>query len=82
MPHHGSGSKKSYDGTGSLYHFLRTFTPNYAIISVGTGNTYGHPDKETLDLLKQAKIKVYRTDQKGTIIVKSNGKTVSVTGSK
>jgi|LSQX01.1.fsa_nt_gb competence protein ComEC len=73
MPHHGSYS-------GTLYRFLRTFIPEYVVISVGAGNTYGHPDKRTLDLLdsKTWKPKVYRTDQDGDIFVKSNGKELSV----
>ena len=70
MPHHGS-----YEG--SLYKFIRTFMPNHAVISVGQGNLYGHPHRETLDLLDQVGAKVYRTDQNGDIIVKSNGKELS-----
>lgn len=68
MPHHGSY-------TGTLYRFLRTFMPDYAIISCGEGNMYGHPHRETLDLLdsKTWSPKVYRTDRDGDIIVKSNG---------
>ena len=66
MPHHGS-----YEG--SLYTFLRTFMPDYAVISVGKGNPYGHPHHETTDLLDQAKIKYFRTDVNGDIIVKSDG---------
>lgn len=77
MPHHGSY-------TGTLYYFLRTFMPDYAIISVGTGNPYGHPHQETLDLLdsKTWKPMLYRTDRNGDIIVKSNGKELSVETSK
>lgn len=77
MPHHGSY-------TGTLYRFVRTFMPEYAILSVGKDNPYGHPDKETLDLLdsKTWSPKVYRTDENGDIIVKSDGKTLSVTTSK
>lgn len=77
MPHHGSY-------TGTLYPFVRTFMPEYAIISVGKDNPYGHPHKETLDLLdsKTWSSKVYRTDENGDIIVKSDGKTLSVTTSK
>lgn len=78
MPHHGSRSPRSVNGTGSLYRFIRTFMPNYAVISVGQGNQYGHPHQETLDLLKQAGVIVYRTDLNGDIIVRSNGKTVSI----
>jgi len=77
MPHHGSY-------TGTLYRFVRTFMPDYAIISCGEGNTYGHPHRETLDLLdsKTYSPRVYRTDQDGDIIVKSNGKELSVETSK
>lgn len=77
MPHHGSY-------TGTLYQFLRTFMPEYAVISVGAGNNYGHPDEKTLDLLnsKTWKPKIYRTDHDGDIIVQSNGKGLSVKTSK
>lgn len=73
MPHHGS-----YENT--LYPFLRTFMADYIIIS--SGNQYGHPSEKTLDLLNNPKSdykpKVYRTDKNGDIIVKSNGKSLSI----
>lgn len=77
MPHHGAY-------TGTLYRFLRTFMPEYAVISVGAGNTYGHPHRQTLDLLESKTWNpvVYRTDTDGDIIVKSNGKEISVETSK
>lgn len=75
MPHHGSSD-------GDLIRFVRTFMPDYAIISCGTGNMYGHPHRETLDLLNQAGVKVYQTDLDGDIIVRSDGKTLSVDTSK
>lgn len=78
MPHHGSASSISVDGTGSLYRFIRTFMPDYAVISVGKNNKYGHPDDETLNLLKDANVKVYRTDNNGDITVKSDGKKLSI----
>lgn len=82
MPHHGSASPKSNNGTGSLYRFIRTFMPDYAVISAGEKNAYGHPHRETLDLLKDAGVEVYRTDEKGDIIVKSDGKSLMVSTSK
>lgn len=82
MPHHGSSSPKSISGTGSLYRFIRTFMPKYAVISVGQDNTYGHPHRETLDLLDDADIEVYRTDQKGDICVKSDGESLIIETSK
>ena len=82
MPHHGSTSLRSVNCTGSLYRSIRTFMPDYAVISVGQGNMYGHPHRETLDLLDDADVKVYRTDMNGDIIVYSDGKTVSIECSK
>lgn len=82
MPHHGSASPKSVNGTGSLYRFIRTFMPDYAVISVGEGNSYGHPHKETLSLLEDAEIEIYRTDIHGDIIVKSDGKSLMFETSK
>ena len=81
LPHHGAKSNEANDTEWNpLYRFLRTFMPDYVIISVGADNQYGHPDQSTLDLLnnKTWKPKVYRTDENGDIIVKSNGKTISV----
>ena len=51
--------------------------PDYAIISVGENN-YGHPTEETLSRLRDADVKVYRTDMQGDIIASSNGKTVNI----
>ena len=69
MPHHGSY-------TGTLYRLLRTFMPEYAVISAGKGNDYGHPHGRTLELLENDSraFEIYRTDQDGDILVKSDGK--------
>ena len=77
IPHHGSY-------TGTLYRFMRTFMPDYVIISVGAGNKYGHPDSDTLDLLNSQtwSPKVYRTDKNGDIFVKSNGYEIFIEASK
>lgn len=81
IPHHGSwGPGGSNDN--DLNRLMRTFSPDYAVISVGAGNRYGHPHRETLELLDQAEVKVYRTDQNGDITVKSNGKELSFETSK
>ena len=74
MPHHGSY-------TGTPYRFLRTFMPDYAVISVGADNPYGHPSRNTMELLENPNLgaTVYRTDQVGDILVRSNGKKLSVT---
>ncbi|MBU3145796.1 MBL fold metallo-hydrolase [Clostridium sp. CF012] len=67
---HGSNKSTSSD-------FLSKVNPKYAIISCGKENSYGHPHKETMTLLKSKNIHVYRTDEVGTIIVTSNGKTIT-----
>jgi len=73
--HHGSDSS-----TG--YVWLRETMPEYAIISVGSDNSYGHPTEAVLSRLRDADVKTYRTDLQGDIICTSDGKTVSVTVSR
>ncbi|MBE7063090.1 MAG: MBL fold metallo-hydrolase [Clostridia bacterium] len=69
--HHGSSTSTSYP-------FLREVMPEYAVISVGKGNDYGHPHKETLARLRDADAAVYRTDEMGDIVMTSDGKTVDL----
>lgn len=64
--HHGSSSSSSAA-------FLDKVKPQAAVISVGTGNTYGHPHQETIDKLKARNIDIYRTDYQGSIIYTSDG---------
>ncbi len=73
--HHGSANSTTYP-------FLREIMPEYAVISVGKGNSYGHPTEETLSRLRDADIKVYRTDMQDDIIAVSDGETVSITTQK
>ncbi len=73
--HHGSD-------TSTTYPFLREIMPEHAIISVGKGNSYGHPTDAVLSRLKDAGSKIYRTDLQGDIIVTSDGKNVTVSTSK
>ncbi|HEX7404922.1 MAG TPA: ComEC/Rec2 family competence protein [Candidatus Nanopelagicaceae bacterium] len=57
---------------GSVYQsvpFMERLSPALAIISVGAGNTYGHPAPETLAVLARLPSKVYRTDINGAIAV-------------
>lgn len=60
VSHHGSN-------TSSSKNFLKSTTPDYAVISVGEGNMYGHPSNQTLQSLKSIGATVYRTDQSGDI---------------
>lgn len=68
--HHGSR-------TSSSEAFLKKVSPEFAVISCGKGNDYGHPHKVIMDRLKAMGIKVYRTDEAGTIICTSDGKNIS-----
>ena len=69
LGHHGSSSS-------SCKEFLDAVNPDIAIITVGIDNEYGHPHNEVLDLLKSYKIKTYRTDNDGSIILISDGKNI------
>ena len=53
--------------------------PQYAVISAGAGNPYGHPTEATLSRLRDAGATVYRTDLQGDIYCISDGKTVTFT---
>ena len=57
--------------------FLQAVAPDYAVISVGEGNTYEYPTEEVLASLKAAGVKLYRTDLHGDIHCTSDGKTVT-----
>ena len=73
VAHHGS----KYSTTTKL---LEKATPQYAIISVGEYNRYGHPTKETLSRLINQKIKVFRTDADGAVTIKTDGEIMDITG--
>lgn len=62
VSHHGS-----HDGTDRA--FLSAVQPKIAVISCGRNNSYGHPHKEAIQLLKQYHVTVYRTDLQGTVTV-------------
>lgn len=68
--HHGSKDSTTYP-------FLREVMPEYAVISVGKDNSYGHPTEDALSKLRDADVKVFRTDIQGTIICVSDGETVN-----
>ncbi len=71
--HHGSTSSSSKD-------FLAALTPEYAVISCGEGNSYGHPHKATLESfsLIDAAGKLYRTDEDGHIVFTSDGESFEI----
>lgn len=68
--HHGSD-------TSTSYVFLRAVMPKYAVISVGKGNSYGHPSEIVLSRLRDAGAEVFRTDELGSIECISDGTTIT-----
>ena len=60
--HHGAGSASSSS-------FIKAVSPEVAVISVGEGNSYGHPHEDTLAILNEVGSNIYRTDEQGTIVV-------------
>lgn len=64
--HHGSR-------TSTTEKFLEQVNPKYAVISCGADNDYGHPNKETIDLLEMLDVEYYRTDIQSTITITSDG---------
>ena len=71
VAHHGSQYSTSNE-------FLDKVNPQYAIISVGKDNDYGHPHKSVLNKLKKRGIEVYRTDKLGTIILTTDGDKINI----
>ena len=48
------------------------------VISCGVNNKYGHPHEETLSILRDAKVDVYRTDLLGTVVIGSDGQNYTI----
>ena len=65
--------------TSSSAEFLQAVGPEYAVISVGAGNSYGHPNGDVLSRLAAVGATVYRTDKQGTVCCASDGETVTFT---
>ena len=78
-PHHGSSTSIDRD-------FMEAILPPgqslLSVISVGAGNDYGHPSPETLALYEQLGITSYQTSLAGTVVITTDGETLSVETSK
>ena len=69
--HHGSS-------TSTSSAFLQAVRPKVALISVGAGNTYGHPSKSVVHALVGSGAQVLRTDHLGTIVVRTDGRSITI----
>jgi competence protein ComEC len=67
--HHGSR-------TSTTQEFFNTAAPKDAVVSVGKGNTFGHPRYEVVERIAEARTKLYRTDEFGltTFLLGRDGK--------
>lgn len=66
VPHHGSN-------TGVTRAFLEAVGPEFATVSVGKDNDYGHPHRDTLEKLAEAGVPCLRTDLLGNIVITTDG---------
>jgi competence protein ComEC len=66
--HHGSS-------TSSTQEFIDAVSPRVALVSVGVANSYGHPSPEVMLRLVDAGATVLRTDQLGSLVLRSDGRT-------
>lgn len=71
--HHGSRT-----ASGTVW--LQELRPEVAVLSVGRRNRYGHPTVETLQRLREVGARIRRTDADGTVIVTTDGRSLTVTG--
>ncbi len=69
--HHGSS-------TSSTEPFLDAVLPRLALVSVGAGNSYGHPSAAIMSALAARRALVLRTDREGTIVVRTDGLSIEV----
>lgn len=71
VAHHGSR-------TSTTPEFLALVRPRVAVMSVGAGNTYGHPSPEVVQRVRDAGAEVLRTDAEGAVVVRTDGRRVRV----
>lgn len=75
IAHHGSR-------TSSIYNFVTTVKPKYAVISCGDRAKYNHPHKNTTGMLKHLEIPFYNTEDNGDIIIETDGNKMDVKAQK
>ena len=68
MNHHGSHVSRE---------FFQAVDPSWAVISCGENNSYGHPRQDTVELLQEFQVPLFRTDKQGTITAVSKGQGIT-----
>ena len=68
MNHHGSHVSRE---------FFQAVNPSWAVISCGAGNSYGHPRQDTVELIQEFQVPLFRTDKQGTITAVSHGQGIT-----
>lgn len=71
VPHHGSL-------TSVFPPYLRRLRPQIAVFSAGRNNSFGHPHPRTIEIYRELGAEILRTDRVGTIVVQTDGETISV----
>lgn len=71
VAHHGSA-------TSTTKQFLELAEPEFAVISSGRNNIYGHPAKDVTARLREKKVTIYRTDENGDIIFKAGKRSLKI----
>ncbi len=71
VPHHGSASSSGGE-------WVERARPRVAVISVGAGNPYGAPSADVVRRYRRAGARVFRTDRDGSILVETDGASLSV----
>jgi len=69
--HHGSV-------TSSTAEFVHAVAPRLALVSVGAGNSYGHPSQPVLRTLARTGAAILRTDRSGTVVVRTDGHSLEI----
>ena len=69
--HHGSR-------TSTSLAYAQAVSPEYAVVSAGQGNSYGHPHKEVLEILQKVGAKILSTIESGTIKFETNGESLEL----